>query len=242
MKHHQLVVTRSQGLALGLGLGLALALTSPLLLANQQGDILLRVGATMVDPDSESFTVYAGGNTIDLGAGPLLASVDDDITLGINLVYFLTDRWAVELLAATPFEHELELHSGDTTLPLGETKHLPPTLMALYYFTDPGSPWQPYAGAGINYTVFFEDNFVASQTGPGSPLNLTDLQLENSWGISAQIGFDYHFSDRWFANASARYIDIGTDAKFKAIDGTVPGKVSVDIDPMVYTLSLGYKF
>jgi outer membrane protein len=54
---------------------------------------------------------------------------------------------------------------------------------------------------------------------------------------------------KWFFNASVRYIDIETDAEF---DVTGPGAdalgisrgsiETVDIDPFVYTVSIGYRF
>ena len=222
----------------------ALAATSSVAMANKTGDMIVRVGATNVTPSSDKATIFAGGNTVDLGAGALTASVDSDTQLGLNFVYFATDKIAVELLAATPFSHDLKVHSGGTELDLGKTKHLPPTLSALYYLNAPSDKFQPYVGLGINYTVFFEEEFAPGVTGAGSVggLNLTDLKLKNSWGLSAQIGFDYHLDEKWLVNASARYIDIDTTATFKAIDGNVPGKVEVSIDPMVYTISVGYKF
>ena len=139
-----------------------------------------------------------------------------------------------------------------------KTKHLPPTISALYYF-DTDSNFKPYVGAGINYTFFFEDKFNPSMSGDsspviqsisdgttvtaiGAPLDAGDLNLENSWGLSAQVGFDYVIDKNWSVNMSARYIDIDTTARFTAVGGTVPGQVDVEIDPMVYSLQVGYKF
>ena len=54
----------------------------------------------------------------------------------------------------TPFSHSV------STPGLGEVakvKHLPPTLMAQYYFGDANSKVRPYVGAGINYTTFFDE-------------------------------------------------------------------------------------
>lgn len=223
----------------------ALAATSSMAMAaNKAGDFVIRVGAINVSPDGGKSTIYAAGNEVDLGAGALTASVDNDTQLGLNFVYFATNNIAVELLAATPFKHDLKVHSGDTTLDLGETSQLPPTLSALYYFNNSSSKFQPYVGAGINYTVFFEEDFDSGVQGENSPggLNLTDLKVKNSWGLSAQIGADYHLDEKWLVNAAIRYIDIDTTATFKAIDGTVPGKVEIDVDPIVYMVSVGYTF
>ena len=236
---------------------LAIALLSSLssmAFANQAGDILVRGGLTTVNPDSQQSTIYAAGNqTVNLGAGAISASVDDDTQLGLNFVYFYDSNWAVELLAATPFKHDIMVDTGAGVVNLGETKHLPPTLSVLYYF-DTTSAFKPYVGLGINYTVFFEDSFNPALTGSGSPaivsisdgttttpvgapLDADDLNLSNSWGLSAQIGVDYDLGDNWSVNVSARYIDISTDATF-AVGGDNIGKANVDVDPMVYSVML----
>ena len=207
------------------------------------GDIVVRGGATMVSPDSGKSGVYVealGGDT------PLSISVDDNTQLGLNFVYFYDNNWAVEVLAATPFTHDVTIHDpqgisgglfgadvdGAT---LAEVTQLPPTVSALYYF-DSASAFKPYVGVGVNYTIFFDEDFKST---PKS-LGFNDLELDGSFGFSVQLGADYQLNNKWHVNASARYIDIGTDANFKI--GDIKGSASVDVDPMVYSIMLGYKF
>lgn len=192
------------------------------------GDWVVRVGATNVSPNDASSNVFVDAE--DLGVG---VNVGNNTQLGLNLAYFITANWSIELLAATPFNHNLGLN---TVGALGETKHLPPTLTANYYFADSSSVFQPYVGAGVNYTIFFEDKFTAANTTAG----FTELNLDNSLGLSAQVGFDFVVDANWHVNASARWIDIDTEVSFK-LNGA-SGQVDVEIDPMVYTVSLGYRF
>lgn len=199
--------------------------------ANQAGDILIRGGLTMVDSSSSKAAVLLDG--ADSG---LQVSVGNNTQLGLNFVYFFDSNWAIELLAATPFDHDIKLHSADGSSLLADTKHLPPTLSALYYF-DTNSAFKPYVGAGINYTMFFDNSF----TGAYSAAGFSDLKLDNSFGYALQIGADYDLGNNWSVNASVRYIDISTDATFK-VGGTTDGSASVDINPMVYSLMLGYTF
>jgi len=201
--------------------------------ANQAGDILIRGGATLASPDSGKSSVFLAG--ADSG---LDLSIGDDTQLGLNFVYFFDSNWAIELLAATPFDHDIKLHdaSGAETL-LADTKHLPPTLSALYYF-DTNSDFKPYVGLGINYTIIFDNSFTDTYSDAG----FSNLDLDNSFGYSVQVGADYDLGNNWSVNASARYITIDTKATFTAADGTVPGTASVDIDPMVYSIMLGYTF
>ena len=52
---------------------------------------------------------------------------------------------------------------------------------------------------------------------------------------------DYQIDTKWHVNASVRFIDIDTEATFKV--GEADGAVSdIEIDPWVYTISVGYTF
>ncbi|MCV2885664.1 outer membrane beta-barrel protein [Aestuariibacter sp. AA17] len=194
----------------------------------EAGSWLVRAGSTTVAPDDSSSNVFVGG--ADLGIG---VSVDNNTQLGLNLAYFVSDNVSVELLAATPFQHEIELNSVGQ---LADIKHLPPSVTVNYYMMDKNSVFQPYVGAGLNYTVFFDEEFTSANRDAG----FSDLDLDSSFGLTAQLGMDYHINDSWHVNASARWIDIDTDATFKA--GGVEGSVSVDIDPWVYSVMVGYTF
>lgn len=227
---------------------LAIALLSSLstmAFANQAGDILVRGGYTTVNPDSDKAAILLGGSD---ATGASL-SVDDNAQLGLNFVYFFDSNWAVELLAATPFTHDVTLNDPTAALggalgvpagldgaKLAEVTHLPPTLSALYYF-DTGTAFKPYVGAGINYTIFFDEGF---ESAPKS-LGLSNLELDGSFGYSVQVGADYDLGDNWSVNVSARYIDISTDATFD-VGGDSIGKSTVDVNPMVYSVMLGYTF
>jgi len=224
---------------------LTLALLSTLstaAFANQAGDILIRGGATMVDPDSNKAAVLLDGSS----ANAMSLSVDDNTQLGLNFVYFFDSNWAIELLAATPFSHDVIINDPEATLSvdgvkLGNVKQLPPTLSALYYF-DTGTELKPYVGVGINYTIFFDEQFEAAPKG----LGFSDLELDGSFGYAVQVGADYELDENWSINASIRYIDISSDATFDydpaGSTSTTKGTATVDIDPMVYSIMVGYKF
>lgn len=222
-----------------IALTLAAVLAAPSVFAYEKGDIVVRAGLTTVAPDESSSNITVGGANLGFGV-----NVDSDTQLGLNFAYFFTDNWNVELLAATPFKHDVNVNDNPLGLgKLGEVTHLPPSLLANYYFNDSSSPFQPYAGLGLNYTIFFDEEFTSANEGIG----FSDLDLDSSFGLSAQVGFDYMLDENWLINASVRYIDISTDADFTLNNADLgfsnaPGTVSVDIDPWVYTLSVGYKF
>ena len=102
---------------LTLAVAAALAGGSALTHAYEAGDWILRAGAVTVAPDADSDVVPGLGVTVD---------VDDDTQLSIIPAYMVTEHWGLELLAATPFEHNIDVN--EAPIQAGSTKHLPPTL------------------------------------------------------------------------------------------------------------------
>jgi outer membrane protein len=87
----------------------ALALAAPIAHAHEAGDILVRAGAITVNPKADS-----GSVKVDQGplAGTNLggkATMSSDTQLGLNFAYMLTNHVGIELLAATPFEHDVKI-------------------------------------------------------------------------------------------------------------------------------------
>ena len=192
--------------AVALGLGLANTAT-----AFEPGDWLIRAGASYVSPASDNHEIV---------------SVESATSMTINFTYMMTDVWAIEVLAAYPFKHDLELQDGTK---VGSTRHLPPTVSLQYHFR-PTESVQPYVGVGLNYTNFFSEKTTG-------PLEGTDLSLGDSWGFGAELGLDVMMNDDLFFNLNARYLDIDTKA---TLDGASLGKV--EVDPWVFGVHIGYRF
>ena len=177
----------------------------------EQGDWLLRVGAHSVNPKSDNHSVV---------------EVESATMATFNFTYFFRDAWAVEVLAALPFEHDIELVGGGR---VASTKHLPPTVSVQYHFNTSGRV-KPYVGVGLNVTEFFQEDTTGALAG-------VDLELDRSFGLAAQVGVDIDLNENWFVNVDARYFDIDTDAD---LNGTSIG--TVEIDPWAVGLSVGMKF
>jgi outer membrane protein len=178
----------------------------------EKGDIILRGGVAVVAPKSDN--------------SPLV-NVDEGYSPSINLTYFLSDNWAIDVLGALPFKHDINLNGGGQ---VAETKHLPPTVSLQYHFLPEGAVFRPYVGAGLNFTLFFDEKTQGALAG-------SDLSLDNSFGVAAQIGADFALNDKWAINVDVRWADIDTDA---SLDGAALGTVA--IDPFVFGLSVAYKF
>ena len=191
--------------------------------AHEANEFFIRGGTATVRPTEGSDGV--------LGMGGF--KVNNNTQLGVTFTYMATDNVGVELLAATPFRHRVGLGAtGD----LATVHHLPPTLMAQWYFGDSQSKVRPYIGAGINYTTFFDNDF--NQTGKDA--GLSDLSLKDSWGAAGQVGLDYLINRDWLLNMSVWYMDIDTEVKFKA--GGEQQNINTRLDPWVFMFSAGYRF
>ncbi len=179
--------------------------------AHQAGDILVRGGAATVAPTTDSDDFF---------------DVDSNTQLGLTFSYMVTDNWGVELLAATPFSHDVSMGGGE----VANVKHLPPTLVAQYYFGNAQSKVRPYVGAGVNYTFFFDEEGLGGLSG-------ADVKADDSWGLAAQAGIDMNVTDKLFVNASAWVMDIDTDV---SVGGSYVN--TANIDPVVLMFGLGYSF
>lgn len=183
----------------------------PAVQAQDAGDWIWRVGVHNVRPKSDNHDVV---------------NVDTGASLTFNGTYIFAPHWGVELLAAMPFAHDINLNGGGK---VAETKHLPPTLSLQYHF-NPNGTWRPYLGAGLNYTLFFDEKAVGALAG-------SKLELDPSWGLAGQFGLDVELGSNWFANVDARWFDIDSDAK---LNGAKLG--TVEIDPYAFGLAIGRRF
>ncbi|WP_438463797.1 OmpW family outer membrane protein [Marinomonas sp. PE14-40] len=197
-------------------LSVMLALASPMVIAHEEGDFFMRGGLASVMPNESSDNV--------LNTGEL--ELTNDMQVGLTFTYMMTDNVGIELLAATPFTHDVSTNGLGK---IAEVSHLPPTLMGQYYFGEADSKYRPYLGAGLNYTTFFEEKGFGQ-------LNNTEVELDDSFGLAVQAGIDVEVNEDWFFNASLWYMDIDTEVK------TSVGTFDAEIDPYVVMIGMGYTF
>jgi len=189
---------------------IALACLTPALPAAAQsaGDWTVALGAHHVKPKSDN------GRLAD---GTLQLSIGGSTRPTIAVEYFLRDRVGIELLAATPFRHDLDIAGLGH---IGSTRHLPPTLSLQYHFATQAR-LAPFIGAGVNYTTFFEEETRGALSG-------SKLTLGNSWGFALHAGIDIQAGPGKL-RLDARWMDIDSEVR---LDGVKLG--TARIDPLVY--------
>ena len=208
-----------------------IALTSCLLstASAEQGDWLVRLRAIAVSPTENSTAVEPGFPGSSVG-------VEDAYVPELDFTYFLTDNIGAELILATS-PHDL---TGEGTLAgLGEIADvmaLPPTLTLQYHF-NPEGDIRPYAGVGVNYTIFYSEDASDALVGAIGP---TTIDLDDTVGVAFQVGVDFELGNDWFLNADVKYIQIDTTATLDT-GGTI-NTVDVDLDPIVAGIGVGFRF
>lgn len=157
-------------------------------------------------------------------------SYSDTLVPELDISYFFTDNIAAELIVGTTYA---KIRGEDTIAGLGEVGKvwmLPPTLTLQYHFTDLGK-FKPYVGAGVNYTLFY------NQKAKGVA---TDLDVENKVSPALQVGFDYMMDDHWGVNVDVKKIFLRPDFDITVGGAALTGKAQHD--PWLIGSGITYRF
>jgi len=218
---------------------------SPILAHAEAGDWVVRLRAADVSPNEDS---KLGKTVNNLGLGTVMSpgaelEVDNNWIPEFDISYYFTKNIAAELILALGTRHDVSVR-GDTSgtgvvgnQKLGSVNLLPPTLTAQWHFM-PDQTFDPYVGAGVNYTYMLDRNLKYSQ----GALAGTKIKIDSdSWGWALQAGLDINLKDGWLINADVKYVTIDTDVKTKLGANWV--KVdSLDINPWIFGVGIGKKF
>lgn len=179
---------------------------------------MFRLRAIDVSPDESSTTSIGGYATAESQAVP-----EFDIT------YFFNDNLAAELILATSPHDMGTVGTALGNVDLGEVWILPPTLTLQYHFR-PEETFRPYAGAGINYTIFYNED-------PGA---LAGISYEDGFGYALQTGFDYGIDEHWAFNMDVKKVWLNTDVVMST--GAATATADVDLDPWIFGVGVAYRF
>lgn len=166
------------------------------------------------------FYLRAGIEKADISADELSREENFHLAGG----YLFLDKLGVELGVGEDVEHDFALDSGAQ----GSLDRMPATLLLNYYPLGgiDASRIQPFLGAGVNYTRFSS----VSTDGPGS------MDVDDDYGIAAQVGMDLVITDNIHATGYARYSEI--DAEFEG--GGTSDKNR--LDPLTAGAGITYRF
>jgi len=185
---------------------------------------MIRVRALGVLPDGESKVSVGGAPSVNG------LKVSNTFVPEVDITYYFTKIIAVEAICCVS-PHKIK---GSKALAgvgeIGEALLFPPTIMLQYHFTNFGA-FKPYVGVGVNWTHFFRTDATAP---------FSNLKIDDSFGVAAQVGFDYMINRNWGINVDVKRIMIRPDATVRL--GLVPITAKVHIDPWVVGVGVTYRF
>jgi outer membrane protein len=183
--------------------------------------LYVKFGVTGVLPE-ESAKVSTIGGTVD---------ISDEYVPTLNLEYFFTPDVSAELICCIAPHKVAAVNTALGRVNLGEITLFPPTVTLKKHFELSG--FKPYVGAGVNYTHFFNDELPS-----GGPV--TKIEYDDSVGFALQAGVDIPVGDRWSLNFDVKKVWIEPDVTIFA--GTTRINAEVEINPILATAAIGYKF
>lgn len=178
------------------------------------------------------------------------ASIGNAIIPELDITYFFAKNFSAELILGTS-RHSVKAVGANlsaiggpekASVDLGKVWLLPPTLTVQYHLPT-GMAFKPYAGAGVNYTIFYgvEEGDV-----------VRGVDYNNSVGFAAQIGLDFDINERMFINVDAKKVFLSTDVTVDASNLTPSSApelapvladipADVKIDPWIFGIGVGYR-
>lgn len=195
----------------------------------EAGDLLIRMRGIAVVPTGES-----GGVLPAFAGGSLKAKTA--VVPELDFTYFATDNIGVELILATT-RHQIE---GQGSLAgvgnAADVWLLPPTLTLQYHF-NPTGDFRPYVGAGLNYTIVYNE---AANSNLVRNVGNTSVRATSSLGWALQAGMDYSLGGNWVLNMDVKYVNVDTNVKLNTAAGVQ--RTELDLNPLVIGVGVGYRF
>ncbi|RWM08468.1 MAG: OmpW family protein [Mesorhizobium sp.] len=156
-------------------------------------------------------------------------SYSDTVTPELDISYYFTDNLAAELILGTTYANIY----GEGTISglgkIGKVWVLPPTLTLQYHFTDFGA-FKPYVGAGVNYTIFYNQDTGSAEA----------LHVKNTFGGALQVGFDYMLDQHWGVNFDVKKLFL--EPKFDVTVGGTNLTGKAKLNPWLIGTGVTYRF
>lgn len=171
--------------------------------------------------------------TVDIagmGVPGASASTSDAVTGTIDLSYYLTPNIAIDLYSGIPPEMTVKgTGSIGSVGTVATTRYGAGVLSVEYHFTGLGR-FEPYVGAGVNYTVFFATH--------GSTLSGADIS--NGWGAALKVGLRYALDHSWGLHIYVQQLFVNT--RLSGQLGPLPVSAKATLNPTIVGAGLSYRF
>ncbi|WP_352538851.1 OmpW family protein [Mesorhizobium sp. M0029] len=156
-------------------------------------------------------------------------SYSNTVTPELDISYYFTDNIATELILGTTYANIEGQGAIGALGNVGKVWLLPPTLTLQYHFTNFGA-FKPYVGAGVNYTIFYNQHAGSADA----------LKVNNTFGTALQVGFDYMVDQHWGINFDVKKLFLRPDFDVTVDGAKQTGKA--ELDPWLIGAGVTYRF
>jgi outer membrane protein len=198
---------------------------STAIFSQEKGEWRTRLRATYVIPDASATITTIGGS----------ADISKTVVPELDFTYFIANRFSANLILATTKHKVTATNTALGNVDLGKVWLLPPTLTFLYHLPV-AKGVLPYAGAGVNYTIFYGE-----KKGPA----IAKITYKDRFSFAAQAGADFDINKKWFLNVDAKRLWLKTSNSVTTIPSVAEGatvKAETKIDPWLVSVGFGLKF
>jgi outer membrane protein len=163
------------------------------------------------------------------GVGSSDLAYSNTVIPELDISYYFNDNIAAELILGTTAASVQGKGSIAGLGEIGKVWLLPPTLTLQYHFTNFGD-FKPYVGAGINYTMFYNQDAGSADS----------LHVKNTFGTALQAGIDYQIDEHWDFNVDVKKIFLEPKFDVTVNGADLSGKAK--INPWLIGTGFGYRF
>ncbi len=189
---------------------------------SRAGEWILRGYGASISGDDDA--------TTDDGFERAFMNVGKGTGIGLGLEYLFSSRWGIEggLLFAN-LDSDIFIDRSDLWVNDSDEIGFLPIMLGLNYHLTPGAKADFYIGPFVALVQYDSPSF-------NLPVGSVRPDLDDDFGVGLNLGVDVPFGDsRWGFNGGLRYLQTSADE-----DGGL-GR-SFDIDPLIFSAGLGFRF
>jgi outer membrane protein len=186
--------------------------------------------ANWVDPN--------GDGTFSDGIDDIDVNFDSEQGFGVGVNVFWGDRISTEF-AASVVEPDVAFESSNPLFPAftaGSLEMIPITATLQYHF-NPEGRFDPYVGGGAAYVLF--DQLDSSDD--LDDVDIDSIDFDDDVGFVVNAGFSFDITPNFAVYVDGKYVPVSSSAT--ATFATGPGvETDIDINPLIFSVGLGYQF
>lgn len=216
------------------------ALSASPALAQEAGDIQVKVLGTAVLPDGELDSIEGGTLASTVAGLGVTTEANDNYVPTVAIEYFVSPNISIETICCVTAHHVSAV--TPTALAganLVDKIHIVPATFTLKYHLGAAGGIRPYVGAGPTYFIFLGDEAGAGAT---AALGATGNHIDDTFGFALQAGVDIPVNEAMIVSADAKRYFVSPEVHWYDAAGTEVLHTQHNLDPWVLSVGVGFRF